>query len=114
VVFAGVVEGAVMKEVFDVSVESSETEIIESTYTDKWRNRVFRIDNGGQEITVTAWGSNDNENWEYWDSITIDSDKSDKIILGINHWWYAKITGKTTQPASTSIVDAQLTYHIPE
>ena len=112
-VFAGIVEGAQVKERLDVSVNSSETEIIESTFTDKWRNRLFHIENGENEIIATIWGSNDNENWDYWDSTTIGSDDNDNMILGRNHYWYVKLTGRTTSVIGVSIVDATLNYHDP-
>lgn len=113
-IFVGVVEGATSIERNDVVVSSSETEIIESTYTDKWHNRIFHIDNGEYEIIATIWGSNDNQNWVYWDSATIDPEKSEPMVLGMNHWWYVKLTGRTTgDPDTTSTVDASLTYHIP-
>lgn len=114
VIFVGAVEAQAVKEALDVEVSNSETEIIDSTYTDKWRNRRFRIENGENEIIVTAWGSNDEQNWEYWDSHIIDPDKTDTMVLGTNHWWYVKLTGKTTSSTyAISIVDASLTYHIP-
>ncbi len=109
---AGVVEGAEVLERNDVSVNSSETEIIESTYTDRYHNRIFHIDNRDNEIIVTVWGSNDEQSWEYWDGSTIDPMRSDVLVLGFNHYWYVKLTGRTTD-GTTSIVDASLTYHIP-
>jgi hypothetical protein len=111
--FGGVVEGAEVKERNDVTVTSTETEIIESTYTDKWRNRIFQIRNGENEIITTLWGSNDDENWEYWDSVTIGPNENENIVLGTNHFWYVKLTGITTQPTEVSVVDATLNYHIP-
>ena len=115
VIFVGAVEAQVTKESLDVVVGNSETEIIDSTYTDKWRNRRFRIENGENEIIATVWGSNDEVNWEFWESETIDPGKTDTMVLGSNHWWYVKLTGRTIgSPDTTSIVDASLTYHIPD
>ena len=112
-VFSGVVEGAKVK-VQDVEVTSSETEIIPPTYTDKWHNRIFNIDNGEHEIIYTIWGCNDNENWEYWDSGTIAPNQGAVHVMGKNHWWYVKLTGRTVEIQTTpSIVDASLFYHIP-
>ncbi|UCE75316.1 MAG: hypothetical protein JSV56_06345 [Methanomassiliicoccales archaeon] len=114
-VFVGVVEAQAVKERLDVEVASSETEIIESTYTDRYRNRRFRIENGENEIIATVWGSNGDENWEYWTSETIAPEKTDSIVLGVNHFWYVKLTGRTTGlPTETSIVDASLIYHLPD
>jgi hypothetical protein len=114
VIFVGAVEAQAVKEALDVEVDNTETEIIDSTYTDKWHNRRFRIENGENEIIVTAWGSNDEQNWEYWDSHIIDPDKTDIMVLGVNHWWYVKLTGRTTGSTyAISILDASLTYHIP-
>lgn len=110
-IFAGIVEAMTVKEVEDVTVYDIETEIIDSTYTDKWRNRIFKIENGENEITATVWGSNDDENWEYWDSITVDEDDTDTLVMGRNHYWYVKLTGKTYQEPLMSIVDASLAYH---
>ena len=114
VIFVGAVEAQAVKESLDVEVGNSETEIIDSTYTDKYRNRKFRIENGENVIIATAWGSNDQVTWEFWKSDTIDPYKTDTMVLGLNHYWYVKLTGRTTgDPDSTSIVDAFLTYHIP-
>jgi hypothetical protein len=113
VIFAGVVEAAEVKERNNVEVAYTETEIIESTYTDKWRNRIFRIENGANEITATVWGSNDEETWEYWDSTTIDAYDNDNMVMGRNHWWYIKLTGHTNEDPLISIVDASLAYHEP-
>ncbi|UCE36396.1 MAG: hypothetical protein JSW00_12840 [Thermoplasmata archaeon] len=114
VIIAGVVEAAEVKERNDVEVASSETEIIEGTYTHKWHNRIFRINNGEHQIIATVWGSNDEQTWEYFDSSTIDPGKSDTMVMGLNHFWYVKLTGRTTDVHATpSIVDASLTYHIP-
>jgi hypothetical protein len=105
---------AEVKERNDVMVISSETEIIESTLTDKWHNRLFQIYNGQYEIKYTIWGSNDNENWEFWDSGTLDPYQNTVHVMGINHFWYIKLTGKTIAThIIPSIVDASLTYHIP-
>ncbi len=112
--FGGAAEAADFIEQNDVEVYSSETEIIESTFTDKWHNRIFRLDNGQHEIIYTIWGSNDEENWEYWDTGTLEPYQSIVHVMGTNHYWYIKLTGRTTgQLATPSIVDASLTYHIP-
>ncbi len=108
-VFVGAVEGAVIKQSENVVVNNTETEIIESTLTDRYRNRKFRIANGENEIIATVWGSNDDLTWEYWDSVIIDPEKSESMVMGINHFWYIKLTGRTTGP-QTSIVDACLYY----
>ncbi|UCG68010.1 MAG: hypothetical protein JSV09_09215 [Thermoplasmata archaeon] len=114
VIFIGAVEAQVVKESLDVEVGNSETEIIGSTYTDKWRNRRFRIENGENEIIATAWGSNDEKTWEFWKSETIDPGKTETMVLGTNHWWYVKLTGRITDPSGiVSIVDSSLTYYIP-
>lgn len=103
-----------MKERNDVEVYSSETEIIESTLTDKWHNRKFHIDNGQHEIIYTIWGSNDDENWEFWETGTLDQYQSTVHVMGTNHYWYIKLTGRTTSLTDElSIVDASLTYHLP-
>lgn len=110
----GAVEAAEVKERNDVDVDSNETEIIDSTYTDKWRNRKFHIENGQYGIIYTIWGSNDDGNWEYWDSGTLDPYQSTVHVMGTNHFWYIKLTGRTTAQSETSSeVDASLTYHIP-
>lgn len=111
-VFAGTVEGARV-EVRDIEVDSSETELIGSTYTDKWHNRLFHIENGNSEIMATVWGSNDNENWEYWNSAIIGPYENENVVMGINHFWYVKLTAMTTSSTGTSSVDASLNYHIP-
>lgn len=112
-IFSGVVEGAKVT-VEHVEVTSSDTEIIPPTYTDKWHNRIFHIENGEHQIIVTVWGSNDNQDWEYWDSEVINPEKTENIVMGVNHYWHVKLTGKTVEDQSTpSMVDASLTYQIP-
>jgi hypothetical protein len=112
--FSEVVEAAEVNEQNDVEVYSRETEIIGSTLTDKWHNRKFHIDNGQLEIIYTIWGSNDDENWVFWDTGSIEPYQSTVHVMGINHYWYIKLTGRTTeQHVTPSIVDASLTYHLP-
>ncbi len=109
-VFVGVAEGQATRESLNIAVDENETEIIGSTLTDRYRNRRIRIENGENEIIATVWGSNDELTWEYWDSTTIDPWKTDSMVMGTNHYWYIKLTGRTTGP-QTSIVDAYLYYH---
>jgi hypothetical protein len=111
-VFVGVAEGQAVRESLNVAVGENETEIIGSTLTDRYRNRRFRIENGETEIIATVWGSNDDQTWEYWDSITIGPGKTGSMVMGTNHFWYIKLTGKTISP-QTSMVDAYLYYHNP-
>jgi hypothetical protein len=109
-VLLGAVEGAVIKESKNVEVDSYETVIIDCTYTHKYRNRVFHIDNGENEIIATAWGSNDEKTWEVMETTTISPEQSDTLVMGKNHYWYVKLTGKTTG-FENSVVDACLYYH---
>ena len=111
--FTGVAEAWTVKERFDVVVGDSETEIIEPTLTNKKFNRKFFIENGENEIIVTVWGSNDEQTWELWRSEPIDPEETDTMILGPNHFWHVKLTGRTTAGAQTSIVDAALYYREP-
>ncbi len=108
--YTGVAEGWATKERLYVVVGGSETEIIEPTLTNKQYNRKFFIENGENEIIATAWGSNDQWTWEIMETKTISPDQSGWLILGFNHWWHVKLTGKTTSGTQTSIVDATLYY----
>lgn len=109
--FAGAAEEWTIKESLDVTVYVTETEIIDSTLTNKKYNRKFEISNGEYEIFVTAWGSNDEVTWEVMDTKTISAENTDWLILGQNHFWYIKLTGKTTgSPDLQSTVDADLFY----
>ena len=113
--FAGVAEDWAIKESLDVTVYNTETEIIDSTLTDKKYNRKFLIDNKENEIVVTAWGSNDEVDWEVMATKTISTVTPEWLILGKNHYWYVKLTGRTTGiPETTSTVDAYLYYRIPD
>lgn len=112
--FGGMAEDWVIKESLDVTVTSTETEIMESTLTDKKYNRKFYVENGDNEIVITAWGSNDEADWEFMATKIISTKTPEWLILGQNHYWYVKLTGKTTgQPGETSVVDAYLYYRIP-
>lgn len=97
----------------NVNVVDTETEIIESTNTNKSEERRFAIGNGEEEIIATLWGSNDNQSWEEVESKTIISNGYEIIILGPNHFWHVKLTGKTTSPGKSSIIDGYLTYTEP-
>jgi len=111
--FGGAAEEWMIKESLDVTVYSTETEIMDSTLTDKKYNRKFEIHNGESEIIVTAWGSNDEVNWEVMDTKTIGTQNVEWLILGKNHFWYIKLTGKTIGfPDPTSNVDAYLFYRV--
>jgi hypothetical protein len=112
--FAGAAEEWALKESLDVTVRVTETEIIDSTLTDKKFNRKFEIHNGANEIFVTAWGSNGEGIWEIWETKTISAEQTEWVILGPNHWWYVKLTGRTTGPPETiSTVDTFLFYRVP-
>lgn len=109
--FGGAAEEWAITESLDVTVYNTETEIIDSTLTDKKYNRKFQIDNGENEIVATAWGSNDGVTWEVMDTNTISAGTTEWLILGKNHWWYVKLTGRTAgSPEEISIVDARLYY----
>ena len=113
-VFGAVAEEWAVKESLNVTVGDSETEIMESTLTDKKFNRKFDIYNGENEIIATAWGSNDQVTWEAMCTITLSPYENNWLILGHNHWWYVKLTGRTTNPPNTiCIVDAYLYYRVP-
>jgi hypothetical protein len=63
--------------------------------------------NGDNEIEITAWGSNDGEEWEERDTITIPANGAGNLIAGPSIY-IVKLTGKTTTPQTTSTVDAVL------
>ena len=112
--FGGAAEEWTIKESLNVTVYNTETEIMDSTLTDKKYNRRFDIHNGANEITVTGWGSNDEVDWEVMGTKTISAETTEWLILGHNHYWYVKLTGKTIgsqDPLST--VDAFLYYREP-
>lgn len=98
----------------NVEVGDIETELIESTLTSTDENRTFGVGNGEKEIKATTWGSNDNQNWEEEESKTIAPRDYETLIVGINHFPRVKLTGRTTTPDETSILDAYLTYSPPE
>ena len=109
--YGGVADEWLIKERLDVTVTSTETEIMESTLTDKKYNRKFSIDNGDNEIVVTVWGSNDEETWEEMKIDTIPAETNEWLILGSNHYWYIQLTGHTTgEPGQTSVVGVFLYY----
>ncbi len=96
-----------------VEVGNTETEIIESTHTSTNEDRIFSVGNREKEIVTTAWGSDDNQNWEEVESKTITPRSYDTLVTGMNHLPYVKLTGRTTTPGETSIVDAYLNYPNP-
>ena len=108
--FTGVAEEWSIKQVFDVEVGYTETEIMDPTLTNKKYNRKFFIENGENEVITTAWGSNDLETWEVMGTKSFAAQESGWLILGFNHYWHVKLTGKTVSVAPNSIVDATLYY----
>lgn len=103
----------VTKSRLNVEVRDAETEIIESTMTDKSKERKFSVGNGDDEIIATSWGSDDNQNWEEVESVPIAPSGYVTMILGPSHWWHVKLTSKTTASGVISIVDGYLTYTEP-
>jgi hypothetical protein len=99
-----------IKSNMNVEVGDTETELIGSTATDSHEARTFSIGNKEKEVEVKAWGSPDNMAWQEITSKTIAPEGYDTIILGVNHWWYVKLTGKTTNPGDTTHVDVYFTY----
>ena len=97
-----------------VDVSDSDTELIESTETNTLADRIFSVGNGVEEISVTAWGSNPGTDWEEIETKTIRPGEYDTIVLGGNHWWNVKLTGKTTNQTVTNQVDAYFTYTPPD
>jgi hypothetical protein len=97
----------------NVNVGEMETELIGSTETNTHEDRVFHVGNGEKKIEVTAWGSNPGEDWIVIETKTINAEEYGTIVLGSNHHFYCKLTGKTLNPGYTSIVDAFFTYTPP-
>ncbi len=98
------------KSALGVEVGDTEMEIIESTETVTSEERRFGVGNGEKEIIATAWGSEDDQNWEEIESKTVAPHSYETIMGGISHHSYVKLTGRTTTPDETSIADAYLTY----
>ena len=97
----------------NVEVRDTETEIIESTKTVTSEERIFGVGNKDKEMIATVWGSNDEENWEQVESKTVGPGSYENIIMGNNHWFHVKLTGRTSITGEVSIVDGYLTYTIP-
>ncbi len=97
-----------------VEVRATETEIIESTLTSTSEDRIFGVGNGEKEIIATVWGSDDGQDWNEEESKTIPPRVYEILILGLNHYPRVKLTGRTTTPGETSIVDTYLTYPEPD
>jgi hypothetical protein len=102
-----------IKSNLNVNVGSAETELIESTETNTLAERIFSIGNGEKEISVTAWGSNPDEDWIEIETKTIGPNGYDTIVLGANHFFNCKLTAKTASSVNISIVDAYFTYTTP-
>ena len=79
----------------------------------KEEDRRFGVGNGDNEINATAWGSDDNQNWTEEESKTIAPNNYETLIVGLNHYPYVKLTGRTTSSGQTSTVDGYLTYSEP-
>lgn len=103
----------VTKSRLSMSVVQTETEIIESTRTVTSEERRFGVGNGDNEIIATAWGSDDNQNWEEIESKTVEPHAYVILIAGPSHWWNLKLTGRTTNSGIPSSVDAYLVYTEP-
>ena len=101
------------KSSLNVEVGDSETEIIESTHTSTESDRTFGVGNGDKEIIATAWGSDDEENWFKEESKTVAAHAYKILIVGLHHYPYVKLTGRTTTSGQTSIIDGYLTYEEP-
>jgi hypothetical protein len=99
-----------VKSNLNVEITGVETEIIEPTQTYTGENRSFGVGNRDKEIIATAWGSDDNENWEEEDSATITPEKYKGLVVGPSHNPWIKLTARTTTSTETSIVDGYLTY----
>ncbi|UCG69434.1 MAG: hypothetical protein JSV09_16975 [Thermoplasmata archaeon] len=97
----------------NVEVGDTETEIIESTATVTSEERIFGVGNGDKEITATAWGLNDEGIWVVIESKIVTPKAYEKIILGINHYFHVKLTGRTNVSGEISFVDGFLTYTAP-
>ena len=102
-----------IKSRLNVEVGDTETEIIESTETDKSEDRTFGVGNGDKEIIATAWGSDDGENWQVEESKNVAPSSYKVLIVGNNHFPFVKLTGRTTSATETSVVDGYLTYSEP-
>jgi hypothetical protein len=98
------------KSVTDVEVSDTETEIIESTETNKNDNRTFTVQNGEKQIVVTAWGLDDNQIWQIEDTQVIAPRESNVLIVGPSHAPRVKLTGRTVTQSDISIVDATLIW----
>jgi len=94
----------------NIEVRDTETEIIESTDTSTSEDRIFGVGNGEKEIIATAWGSNDNQNWEEVESKTIPPRNYKILVVGMNHLPRVKLTGRTITPEEIGKVDAYLNY----
>jgi hypothetical protein len=97
----------------NVEVGDQDTVIIDSTETATNEDRIFGIGNGENEIIAKVWGSNDNQNWEEVDNKPIPPQGYENIIMGHNHFFYVKLTGKTSSVGKTSVVDGYFTYTQP-
>lgn len=95
----------------NLTISSSETEIIEKTDTDKNIDRIFTVENKGDHvIEITAYGSNDDgQTWEEKGRTQIEAKSTDSLIIGPT-CYVAKLVGKTINPGDESIVDASLTW----
>ena len=93
----------------NIEVRDTETEIIEPQETDKEKDRILSVSNGDYEIELKAWGSNDGETWVEKDTLIIPANNTGSLTVGPNVR-SVKLTGNTTTPSTTSIVDASLTY----
>lgn len=103
----------VTKTNLNVEIGDQDTVIIDSTETTTNEDRIFGVGNGENVIIAKVWGSNDNRNWEEVDNKTVPPNGYENIIMGNNHFFYVKLTGKTTSVGKTSVVDGYFTYTPP-
>lgn len=97
----------------NVEVNNLETEIIESTLTDKNEDRTFSVVNGEKQIMAIAWGLDDGGIWQVEDTKTIEPFQSADLVVGATHMPRVKLTAKTILVDDISVINATLTYSEP-
>jgi hypothetical protein len=93
-----------------ISVRDTDTELIDSTATNSLQDRIFCIGNRENEISVTAWGRNEESDWEIIETRTIGPHMYDTIELDVNHFFECKLIGNTISSQAAGIVDAFFIY----
>ena len=93
-----------------VEVTDTETEIIGSTQVDADKHKIFVVQNGDNAIETKAYGSENGTDWTMKDMKRIEVNMISALLVEKNMCIYVKLSGRTLEPDTESIVTAILEW----